>query len=339
MLVRGENKGSLASNTSRANADSGNTTPISSIFMPPIRNAAIIFTEIPLVGPPEAGVHFQYDDSRTIDLDTVRHRLVVRNLAFAIDPYLRHRMRDSTMDGFAEAYEIGEPLQGYVIGQVVRSQDPSYAIGTFVLGESGLEEYTLFDDVDSLRILTDNQISLNLPLSTWAGAAGMSGQAAFYGLYHIGKPRRGDTIYISGAASTVGQIAGQLAKMEGCKVVGSASTDEKVQFLKQIGFDHAFNSKSSLLATELSSIAPIHIYWDNIGGQHLSSAIAYAADYAKFVECGMVCMACSCSCSCSWRLLTRYRYQHGQKGSARYRTWPLLSPRGSDSRDSSYRIR
>jgi NADPH-dependent curcumin reductase CurA len=184
--------------------------------MAPIQNAAVIFTEIPS-GYPEAGKHIKYVKDRTIDLDTVDTQggIVTKNLVISIDPYMRGRMRAATKESYSPPFELNQPLTNFSVGKVVKSDNSQYKVGQLVYGFGGYEEYTVHAKAaaESLRILTEEQLKLGLPLTVWVGAAGMPGQTAYYGLYHIGEPKKGETIFITGASGAVGQIVGQLGKL------------------------------------------------------------------------------------------------------------------------------
>ena len=183
--------------------------------MAPIQNAAVIFNEAP-TGYPEAGKHLVYVKDRTIDLETVDTQggIVTKNLVISIDPYMRGRMKAGGQKSYVDAFELGKPLTNFAVGKVVKSDNSKFQVGQHVYGFAGYEEYTVHgkNQVASLRILSDEQLKLGLPLTTWVGAAGMPGQTAYYGLYHIGQPKKGDTIFITGASGAVGQIVGQLGK-------------------------------------------------------------------------------------------------------------------------------
>lgn len=180
-----------------------------------IRNAAVIFAKIP-AGYPEAGKHIKYVEDRTIDLDAVNTQggIVTKNLVASIDPYMLGRMRSPEKKSYSPAFELNQPLTNFIVGKIVRSDNEKYKVGQLAYGFGGYEEYTVYhkDQAQSLRILTDEQLKLGLPLTTWVGAAGMPGQTAFHGFYHIGAPKKGETIFITGAAGAVGQIVGQLGK-------------------------------------------------------------------------------------------------------------------------------
>lgn len=260
--------------------------------MAPIRNAAVIFTEVP-IGYPECNKHIKYVTDRTIDIDTVDTQggIVVKNLVVSIDPYMRSRMRAPETKSYLPAFELYEPLTNFGISKVVKSDNNKYKVGQFVYGLTGYEEYTIYPMGQGigLRVLTQTELNLGLSLTTWVGAAGMTGQSAFYSFYQLGEPKKGDIIFITGASGAIGQIVGQLAKREGLIVIGSAGSDEKVRWLKnELSFDHAFNYKTTDPKVELAKFKPINIYFDNVGGVQLEAALDAASNYARFIECGMI---------------------------------------------------
>ena len=183
--------------------------------MAPIRNAAVIFTQVP-TGYPESGKHLKYVTDRTIDLETVdtNNGIVVKNLVISIDPYMRGRMRDPTLKSYLPSFKLNKPLMNFSVGKIVKSDNAGYKVGQLVHGFGGYEEYTVHSrgSLGVLRVLTDEELKFNLPLTVWVGAAGMSGQAAFYSFYHLGEPKKGETIFISAASGAVGQIVGQLGE-------------------------------------------------------------------------------------------------------------------------------
>ncbi|CAF2536808.1 unnamed protein product [Rotaria sp. Silwood2] len=269
-----------------------NIKSFSSKSIAPVQNGAVIFAEVPS-GYPEAGKHIKYVKNRTININYVNTQggIVTKNLVISIDPYMRGRMRPAGTKSYIEAFELNQPLTNFFLGKVVKSDNNKYKVGQIVYGQGAYEEYTVHskDQAESLHILNDEQLKFGLPLTTWVGAAGMPGQTAFYGFYYIGEPKRGETIFITGASGAVGQIVGQLAKREGLKVIGSAGTDEKVEWLKkELSFDHSFNYNTANVRAELAKFDPLNIYFDNVGGDQLEAAIAAAADHARFVECGMI---------------------------------------------------
>jgi NADPH-dependent curcumin reductase CurA len=184
--------------------------------MPSIPNAAVIFAEVP-TGYPQAGKHLKYVQDRTIDIDTVdcQGGIVTKNLVISIDPYMRGRMRAAELKSYSPAFPLNQPLTNFFVGKVVKSDNDKFLIGQYVYGMGNYEEYTVHSkgQAELLRILTDDDRQLGLSLTTWVGAAGMPGQTAYYGLYYIGEPKKGETIFITGASGAVGQIVGQLGRL------------------------------------------------------------------------------------------------------------------------------
>jgi NADPH-dependent curcumin reductase CurA len=193
-----------------------NSTYLSTRIITPIRNAAVIFSEVS-TGSLEPGKHMKYVTDRTIDIDTVdtQSGIVTKNLVISIDPYMRGRMRAPETKSYIPSFKLDEPLTNFFVGKIVKSDNANYKVDQLVYGFGGYEEYTVHPkaQAETLRILTDEELKLGLPLTIWVGAAGMPGQTAFYGFYHIGEPKKGDTIFITGASGAVGQIVGQLGEL------------------------------------------------------------------------------------------------------------------------------
>ena len=189
-----------------------------SLFTPsmaPIQNAAVLFAEVP-TGYPEPGKHLKYVTDRTIDLDTVDAQggIVTKNLVISIDPYMRGRMRAPEKKSYSAPFELNQPLNNFFVGKVVKTEHEKFKVGQYVYGMGNYEEYSVHakKQADFVRVLTEEELKLGLPLTTWVGAAGMPGQTAYHGLYHIGEPKKGETIFVTGASGAVGQIVGQLGK-------------------------------------------------------------------------------------------------------------------------------
>ena len=162
------------------------------------------------------------------------------------------------------------------------------AEGDYVFGMLGWEEFTLVRGGKGLRKLDPGLA----PLSYHLGVLGMPGMTAWYGLLEIGQPKEGETVLVSAASGAVGQVAGQLAKMKGCRVVGSAGADDKVAYLEdELGFDAAFNYKTvpSLdRALEESCGQGIDVYFENVGGAMLEAVLGHVNVRARIVACGMI---------------------------------------------------
>ena len=137
---------------------------------------------------------------------------MTKNLVISIDPYMRGRMRAAAKQSYAPPFELNQPLTNFFVGKIVKSDNSKLKVGQYVYGIGVYEEYTVFPQAraETLHVLSEAQLQLGLPLTTWVGAAGMPGQTAYYGLYTIGEPKKSETIFITGASGAVGQIVGQL---------------------------------------------------------------------------------------------------------------------------------
>lgn len=216
--------------------------------------------------------------------EPAKGQLLVRNLYMSVDPYMRGRMND--IPSYVPPYRIGEPLDGGAVGEVVASRHPDWGEGDFVLSLAGWRELYLSDGAALRKV--DPKLA---PLSAYLGALGMPGLTAYVGLLDIGKPREGETVFVSAAAGAVGSVVGQIAKVRGCRVIGSAGSDEKVAFLRdELGFDGAFSYRRTDPGDALSELAPggIHVYFDNVGGRHLEAALEHMLPFGRIPLCGMI---------------------------------------------------
>ena len=210
---------------------------------------------------------------------------LVRNLFMSVDPYMRGRMND--VKSYVPPFEIGHALDGGAIGEVIESRAPGLARGDIVTSMRGWRDYFVARPGE-LRVV-DPSVQ---PLSRHLGVLGMPGLTAWIGL-KLAHLTREDRVFVSGAAGAVGSLAGQLAKLRGCYVVGSAGSDEKVRLLKEeFGFDAAFNYKdsSSGLREKLAEASPdgIDMYFDNVGGEHLEAAMACMRTNGRIAACGSI---------------------------------------------------
>jgi NADPH-dependent curcumin reductase CurA len=206
--------------------------------------------------------------------------LVVRNAFMSVDPYMRARMND--VKSYVPPFQIGEPLYGAAVGEVAASRNERFADGDWVLHQLGWRELSVSDGRGVQKI--DPSLA---PPQAYLSVLGMIGLTAYVGLLDIGQPKEGETVFVSGAAGAVGSLAGQIARIKGCRVLGSAGSDDKVAWLRdELGFDHAFNYKTASLQEELAD--GIDVYFDNVGGQHLEAAIYALRTYGRIVACGSI---------------------------------------------------
>ena len=210
--------------------------------------------------------------------------VLVRNVWMSVDPYMRGRMNDAK--SYVAPFRVGEALEGGAIGRVVASRHPGFAEGDAVSSMLGWREHFVSDGSGLAKV-----DARRAPLSAYLGALGMPGMTAWVGMLDIGKPREGETVFVSGAAGAVGSAAGQIAKLKGARVVGSAGSPDKVAHLTDdLGFDAAFDYKAVDLDEALAGAAPagVDVYFDNVGGEHLRAALARVNPFARIPLCGMI---------------------------------------------------
>jgi len=210
-------------------------------------------------------------------------QVLVRNAYFSVDPYMRPRMND--VRSYVAPYTLGEAMTGGAVGRVAVSRNPAFAEGDWVSHGLGWREWALSDGSGMRRI--DPTVA---PVSTALGILGMPGFTAYHGLFEIGQPKEGETVFVSGAAGAVGSSAGQMAKIAGCRVLGSAGTEEKLAWLRELGFDGVFDYHERSPRDALAELAPegIDVYFDNVGGEHLEAAIGALRTYGRIVACGSI---------------------------------------------------
>lgn len=211
--------------------------------------------------------------------------ILLKTSYISVDPYLRGRMSDAK--SYAEPFELNKPMVSGVIAEIVESQNEKFKVGQFVSGMLAWKEFQKSSG-EGLRVVDTSEVGE----SVYLGALGMTGMTAFLGLTEIGKPKKGETIIISGAAGAVGSIVGQIGKILGCRVVGIAGTDEKVNMLKsQFGFDEGINYNTTENMSEaVKKACPdgVDVYFDNVGGE-ISDAVLYNINrFARMIICGAI---------------------------------------------------
>lgn len=213
------------------------------------------------------------------------NEVLVKNIYMSVDPYMRGRMIDRK--SYSAPFEVGEVMAGGAVGEVLESRADGFEVGDHVLSMNGWRERFLSAG-DALR-----KVDRNLaPLSAYLGVLGMPGLTAYVGLEDIGKPEPGQTVFVSGAAGAVGSAACQIAKAKGCRVVGSAGSKDKVDWLQdEAGVDVALNYRTvDNLRAALLEACPdgIDVYFDNVGGDHLEAALWGMNDYGRIIACGSI---------------------------------------------------
>ncbi|MGW0703850.1 NADP-dependent oxidoreductase [Streptomyces sp. NPDC002867] len=212
-------------------------------------------------------------------------RVLVRNLYFSVDPYMRGRMND--VKSYVPPFQLDHPMEGGAVGEVVASNAEGFAVGDHVLHGLGWREYASVPAQHAVKV--DASLA---PLSAYLGVLGMTGLTAYAGLFEVASFKEGDVVFVSGAAGAVGSQVGQMARIKGAsRVIGSAGSDEKVKRLvEEYGFDAAFNYKNGPVAKQLKEAAPdgIDVYFDNVGGDHLEAAISSFNVGGRATICGMI---------------------------------------------------
>lgn len=231
--------------------------------------------------------------------DLQENELLIKNFYISLDPAMRGWMNEG--ESYVPAIKIGEVMRALAVGKIIASKHPQFSEGEFVSGAFGIQEYTLSNGENITKV------NPNLaPLPVYLSALGMTGLTAYFGLIDVGQVKENDTVVISGAAGAVGMIAGQIAKIKGCRVIGIAGSDEKCAYLtNELGFDAAINYKKEKVRKSLKKHCPngINVYFDNVGGSILDDALSLIALHARVVLCGAI---------------SQYNQTDGIKGPANY---------------------
>jgi NADPH-dependent curcumin reductase CurA len=207
----------------------------------------------------------------------------VRNRWLSVDPYMRGRMND--VKSYVPSFQLGEPMEGGAIGEVVESRAEGFAPGDLVQHMAGWRDEAVVA-ARAVNKLPD----LGVPPEQFLGILGITGATAYFGLLEVAKAKSGDVVFVSAAAGAVGSAVVQIAKAKGMTVIGSAGGPEKCEFVRALGADAAVDYRAAPVLKGVVAAAPdgIDVYFDNVGGDHLDAAIAVARNYARFAICGMI---------------------------------------------------
>ncbi|MEW2377785.1 NADP-dependent oxidoreductase [Micromonospora sp. NPDC047812] len=211
-------------------------------------------------------------------------QIVVRNRYVSVDPYMRGRMND--VKSYMPPFALDAPLDGGAVGEVVASEAEGVQPGDTVLHGLGWREYALLDARAARKVDPDLA-----PVTAYLSVLGMTGLTAYAGLLEVAGMKPGETVFVSAAAGAVGSLVGQIAKLRGAAhVVGSAGSAAKVERLRALGFDAAFDYHEGPVRDSLKAAAPdgVDVYFDNVGGDHLEAAISAMKVHGRAAICGMI---------------------------------------------------
>lgn len=212
-------------------------------------------------------------------------QVLIRSRFLSLDPYMRPRMTETR--SYVPPFEIDKPLTGGSVGEVIESRNERYAKGDVVMGLLNWATHTVHDG-KGLRKIDPNLA----PLSAHLGVLGMPSFTAWYGIRHICKPKAGETVFVSAATGAVGQVAGQLAKIAGARVVGCAGDEQKCQWaVREAGYDACFNHKSERdYGAVLDRLCPtgIDADFENVGGKIFHAVFARLNNFGRVAFCGAI---------------------------------------------------
>ncbi|GJM33045.1 MAG: NADP-dependent oxidoreductase [Saprospiraceae bacterium] len=210
--------------------------------------------------------------------------ILIKQLYISLDPAMRGWMRD--VKSYIPPVQIGEVMRAGSVGKVIQSKNPNIPEGTYLSGTGGVQQYVVSGGKGWYPV--DPKLA---PLPTYIGALGMPGMTAYFGLLEVAKLKEGENVMVSGAAGAVGSVVGQIAKLKGCKVVGIAGGPEKCRYLiEELGFDGAIDYKNEPIRDRMKAEMPdgIDVYFDNVGGEILNTALTRIRRHARIVICGAI---------------------------------------------------
>ena len=211
-------------------------------------------------------------------------QILVKNLWLSVDPYMRVRMNQK--ESYMSPFSLNQPLEGHCVGKVIASKSEQVQVGDLVTSHvyGWRDHFIAYDNEVSVVESIDPEY---LHLCT----LGLTGMSAYIGLVKLAQPQAGETVFVSGAAGAVGNIVCQIAQLQGCQVIASAGSEEKINWLKDsLNIANVFNYKQGNVTEQLGDLAPngIDIYFDNVGGDHLVAALKNINDFGRVTCCGMI---------------------------------------------------
>ena len=244
-------------------------------------NTSILLKSRPKGKPTLNDFQFVPDEIPPIE----KGEILLKTVYVSVDPYLRGRMNDAK--SYIPPFRLNQPISSGIIAEVTESKHPGFTKGDFV---SGVLEWKKFQKSNGKGLMKVDPAKA--PLSAYLGILGLTGLTAYLGLTEIGKPKKGETLFVSDAAGAVGSVVGQIGKIMGCRVVGTVGTDEKADLLKStFAFDEAINYKTvPNLRKAIATACPdgIDVYFDNVGGPVSDAVLFNINQFARIVVCGAI---------------------------------------------------
>ena len=210
-------------------------------------------------------------------------QFLVRSHYLSLDPYMRGRMNEAR--SYAKPAQLGEVMVGGAVGEVLDSRHPKFKTGDKVVGAFGWQLYAASDGA-GVRV-----VDPGVPLPAYLGVLGMPGVTAHIGLLDFGEPKAGETVVVSAASGAVGAVAGQIARIRGCRAVGIAGGPDKCRYVvEELGLDACVDYKAGRLWEDLSQATPkgIDVYFDNVGGEILDTVLRRLNPFARIPLCGLI---------------------------------------------------
>ncbi|MQU54880.1 NADP-dependent oxidoreductase [Pseudomonas sp. FSL R10-1339] len=211
-------------------------------------------------------------------------QILVKNEYLSLDPAMRGWMNEGK--SYIPPVALGDVMRALGVGKVIASAHPGFAVGDYVNGALGMQDYFTGEPRGFYKV--DPKL---VPLPVYLSALGMTGMTAYFALLDVGAPKTGDTVVISGAAGAVGSIAGQIAKLKGCRVVGIAGGQEKCKRLvEEFGFDGVIDYKNEDMLAGLKRECPkgVDVFFDNVGGDILDAVLSRLNFKARVIICGAI---------------------------------------------------
>ena len=246
-----------------------------------MENKQIILKSRPMGFPEPDTWSMESSEVRTLN----EGEILIRQHYISLDPAMRGWLND--VRSYIPPVGLGEVMRAGSVGEVVQANNhPKYAVGDFLSGWGGVQQYTITDGKGFFKV--DPNIA---PLPLYIGTLGMPGMTAYFGILEVGKIKEGETVLVSGAAGAVGSVVGQISKIKGCRVVGIAGGPKKCAYLiNELGFDEAIDYKNEDVKAGIKRTCPkgIDVYFDNVGGEILDAALARLRRHARVAICGAI---------------------------------------------------